>query len=104
MERPTQINAIDDIPDAKKCDRESFAGKIEFRNVWFRYPTRLQEWIFRGLNLTIEPNDTIAIVGESGAGKSTFINLIMRFYDPEFGEILVNGVNIKDYDIRDLRR
>ena len=85
MDRPTQINAIDDIPDAKKCDRESFAGQIEFRNVWFRYPTRLEEWVFRGLNLTIEPNDTIAIVGESGSGKSTFINLVMRFYDPEFG-------------------
>jgi len=53
MEKPTQINAIDDIPGSIKCDRESFAGKIEFRNVWFRYPTRLQEWIFRGLNLTI---------------------------------------------------
>ena len=104
MDRPTKINAIDDIPDAKKCNRESFAGQIEFRNVWFRYPTRLEEWVFRGLNLTIEPNDTIAIVGESGSGKSTFINLVMRFYDPEFGDILINGVNIKDYDIRDLRR
>ena len=83
---------------------DMFTGKIEFKGVWFRYPTRLHEWVFKGLDLTIEPNDTIAIVGESGQGKSTFINLVMRFYDPEFGEILIDGVDIKSYDIRELRR
>ena len=45
---------------------ETFAGKIEFKDVWFRYPTRLQQWVFKGLNLTINPNDNIAVVGESG--------------------------------------
>lgn len=50
------------------------------------------------------PNEVVAIVGESGAGKSTFINLLMRFYDPEFGEVLVDDVPIKEYNIYDLRR
>ena len=104
IDKPPQIDAVN--VDEEKVQKlpEVFTGKIEFKGVWFRYPTRLHEWVFKGLDLTIEPNDTIAIVGESGQGKSTFINLVMRFYDPEFGEILIDGVNIKNYDIRELRR
>jgi ABC-type multidrug transport system fused ATPase/permease subunit len=71
--------------------------------VWFRYPSRKNEWVFKGLNLTINPNESVAIVGESGCGKSTLINLILRFYDPTFGDILIDGVNIKNYNLRDLR-
>jgi len=67
---------------------------IEFKDVWFRYPLRPKHWVFRGLNLKIYPKDSIAIVGESGQGKSTFINLLMRFYDVDFGEILIDGINI----------
>ena len=63
----------------------SLSGKIEFRDVWFRYPTRREQWVFKGLNLTINPDEIVAVVGESGAGKSTFISLVMRFYDPERG-------------------
>ena len=104
IDKPPIIDAVN--VDEKQVQKlpEQFTGKIEFRGVWFRYPTRLHEWVFKGLDLTIEPNDTIAIVGESGQGKSTFINLVMRFYDPEFGEILIDGVDIKSYDIRELRR
>ena len=83
IDKPSEIDAVNvDETNAKKINMEEFFGKIEFKDVWFRYPTRLHEWVFKGLNLTIEPNDTIAIVGESGQGKSTFINLVMRFYDP----------------------
>ena len=71
-----------------------FKGRIEFRDVWFRYPTRRDQWIFKGLNLVIEPNEKIAIVGESGQGKSTMIQLLMRFYDPDFGLILIDGKKI----------
>ena len=60
--------------------------------------------MFKGLNLTIEANDTIAIVGESGQGKSTFINLVMRFYDPEFGQVLIDGVDVREMDVRQLRQ
>ena len=67
--------------------------------MWFRYPTSRNQWIFKGLNLKINPKESVAIVGESGCGKSTIVNLILRFYDPEYGEILLDGVNIKDYNI-----
>lgn len=67
--------------------------------MWFRYPTRRDQWIFKGLNLKINPRDNIAIVGESGQGKSTLISLIMRFYDPDFGTVLVDGVDVKQYNI-----
>jgi len=79
-------------------------GKIEFKNVWFRYPTRKEDFVHRGLNITINPGDHVALVGESGCGKSTFVNLLMRFYDVDAGEILLDGVNIKDINLHDLRR
>ena len=67
VDRPTEIDAIDvDEDNCTKIEKSYFQGKIEFKDVWFRYPSRLQEWVFKGLNLTIHPNDTIAIVGESG--------------------------------------
>lgn len=56
------------------------------------------------MNLRIEPNETVALVGESGCGKSTFVNLLMRFYDVDFGEILIDGKNIKDYNLHSLRQ
>jgi len=79
-------------------------GKIEFRDVWFRYPTRKADWVLRGLNLVINPNERVALVGESGCGKSTFVSLLMRFYDVDSGEILIDDVNIKDYNLHDLRK
>ena len=79
-------------------------GKIEFRNVWFRYPTRREDFVHRGLNILINPGESVALVGESGCGKSTFVNLMMRFYDVDEGEILLDDVNIKDINLHDLRR
>jgi ABC-type multidrug transport system fused ATPase/permease subunit len=72
--------------------------------VWFRYPSRKNDWVLKGLNLKIHPNETVALVGESGCGKSTTVALLFRFYDIDHGEILVDGRNIKDYNIADLRR
>ena len=100
----SKINPVDIDDKFKKIDPNKFQGEMEFKNVWFRYPTRKNEWVLKGLNLRIHKNESVAIVGESGSGKSTLVNLILRFYDPDFGEILVDGVNIKDYNIRDLRR
>ena len=77
-----------------------FKGKIEFHNVWFRYPTRKNDWVLRGLNLEISPNETVALVGESGCGKSTLVSLLMRFYYVDFGSITIDGVDIKDYNLR----
>jgi ABC-type multidrug transport system fused ATPase/permease subunit len=71
--------------------------------VWFRYPTRPKQWVLRGLNLTINPKDNIALVGESGQGKSTIVLLLLRFYEAEFGEILLDGVDIRKYNLRQYR-
>lgn len=94
IDLPSQINAVADSKSNKVQIPENFKGEIEFRDVWFRYPTRKQEWVLRGLNLIIKPKETVALVGESGCGKSTIVGLIMRFYDADFGTILVDGINI----------
>ena len=75
---------------------------IEFRNVSFTYPDA-KEATLKSLNLRVNKGETIAIVGKNGAGKSTFVKLLLRFYDADNGEILYNGVNIKEYDIASLR-
>ena len=84
-------------------DEQPFKGKIEFEDLWFRYPSRPDQWVLKNFNLTIFPKESVAIVGESGQGKSTLISLIMRFYDPDFGRILVDGVDIKQWNICELR-
>lgn len=83
---------------------KQFRGEIEFKDVWFRYPARLQQWVFKGLNLKINAKDNIAVVGESGQGKSTFIALVMRFYDPEFGQVLIDGVDARLLNVNSLRK
>lgn len=79
---------------------KTFVGEIEFHNVWFRYPTRKNDWVLKGLNLKIKPNETVALVGESGCGKSTLVSLIMRFYDADYGQITIDGIDIKKYNLR----
>lgn len=96
---PTKINAVD-IPEEAVSIPPTFKGEIEFKDVWFRYPTRKNEWVFKGLNLKIHPNESVAVVGESGCGKSTLVNLLLRFYDPDNGEILIDGINIKKYNLK----
>lgn len=78
-------------------------GKIEFKNVKFRYKGSTS-YVFRNLNFTINPGEQVAFVGASGAGKSTIISLIERFYDVTDGQILIDDVNIKDYNLIDLRK
>lgn len=64
---------------------ENILGHIQFIDVWFRYPQRKDDFVLKGLNIEINPKETVALVGESGCGKSTFVNLLMRFYDVDFG-------------------
>lgn len=106
VEAPSEINAVKIAEEGqhKKIEFETFQGHIELRNVWFRYPTRREDFVLRGLNLVINPNESVALVGESGCGKSTVVNLLMRFYDVDHGEVLLDGVNIKEYDLHDLRQ
>ncbi|XP_051122621.1 putative multidrug resistance protein [Andrographis paniculata] len=83
--------------------RKGLKGKIEINGVHFSYPTRPEQMILQGLNLNIEPGMTMAIVGQSGSGKSTIIALIERFYDPIRGSVLIDGRDIRSYNLRDLR-
>jgi ATP-binding cassette subfamily B (MDR/TAP) protein 1 len=82
---------------------DDIRGDVEFRDVYFSYPTRPDEKIFRGFSLTIPSGTTVALVGQSGSGKSTVISLIERFYDPEAGDVLIDGVNLKEFQLRWIR-
>ena len=77
-------------------------GRIEFKNVWFAYVG--EDWVLKDISFIIEPGQAVAFIGATGAGKTSIINLITRFYDIQRGEILVDGVNIKDYDKFELRK
>jgi len=91
-----------DIDDPNQTVRTPIKGNIEFKNVWFKYPSR-EKQIFQNFNLKIEASKKVALVGPSGCGKSTILALIQRFYDVDQGEILIDGVNIKKYDLKHLR-
>lgn len=103
MERINQILnadvAIKSKPDAKKIS--SFEHSIEFRHVSFKYEN---QWVLRDINLVVPKGKTIAIVGQSGSGKSTLVDLIPRYYDTVEGEVLIDGVNVRDLDIHSLRQ
>ncbi len=89
---------VDDNPNGKQLD--SFNDKIEFRNVRFAYDDAV---ILDNINLTIEKGKTVALVGSSGAGKSTLADLVPRFHDVTAGEVLIDGINIKDYSLYSVR-
>lgn len=103
MERIDKILQAENVIKEKNNPKHisEFCEKIEFRNVSFKYD---QKWILRNINLTIEKGKTIALVGQSGGGKSTLVDLIPRYYDVQEGEILIDGINIRDLGIRDLRQ
>jgi ATP-binding cassette subfamily B protein len=77
---------------------------VEFEDVWFAYGNaEPQQWVLRGVSFRAEPGQTIALVGHTGAGKTTVVSLLMRFYDPQRGRILVDGIDIREMSIADLR-
>ena len=87
----------------KEGDNVPELGVLEFNNVNFGFPGENQPRILEGINLRLEPGDTLGIVGPQGSGKSTLAQLIPRFYDPTSGDIRFNGVDIRDYKLNSLR-
>lgn len=81
---------------------QDIGGKIEFKNVWFAYKD--DDYVLKGLSFVIEKGKTVAIIGATGAGKSSIINLLSRFYEINKGEILIDDVNVKDYKLDELRK
>jgi ATP-binding cassette subfamily B protein len=79
------------------------AGEVRLDHVFFRYPSRVETPVLRGVSLEARPGQRIALVGPSGAGKSTIVSLLLRFYDPESGHILIDGREARDYDLHELR-
>ena len=103
MERVDKILKAEDSIKEKQnpVHIKAFEHQIEFRHVSFRYG---EQWVLKDINLIIEKGKTVALVGQSGSGKSTLVDLIPRYYDVQEGEILIDGVNVKDLGIHDLRQ
>ncbi len=103
LDEPASVSSP---PDAVRLEYPR--GEIEFRNVWFSYrpiPNPGEDdWVLRDVSFRVEPGQTLAIVGHTGAGKSTLISLLLRFYDVQRGQILLDGIDIRKINLQDLRR
>ena len=101
-----RVFAVLDLPEEKVREGQkelvNFKGKIEFQNVCFRYPSR-QRIVLKDINLTVNKSEVVAIVGMSGAGKTTLVDLLFRFFDVTSGKILIDGENIQNFKLSSLR-
>ncbi|KAG2407374.1 ABC transporter B family member 11 [Vigna angularis] len=100
IKRKPEIDAY----DTTGRQLEDIGGHIELREVYFSYPTRPDELIFNGFSLSVPSGTTTALVGESGSGKSTVVSLIERFYDPQAGEVLIDSINLKEFQLKWIRQ
>jgi ATP-binding cassette subfamily B protein len=94
-----------DLSDDESIEKEKLVteGRVEFKNVYYRYYKDNKEWVLDNINLSIPAGSTVGIIGSTGCGKTTLISMIPRLYDVDEGEVLVDGVNVKDYSIKNLR-
>ena len=97
----TDIDLNDDA--AKEKERKVESGKIEFRKVGFRYYKKHKHNVLQDISFTAEPGEVVGIIGSTGSGKSSLVQLIPRLYDCDEGEVLVDGVNVRDYSLENLR-
>lgn len=95
------IDTDESLPEAKNPKPLAMKGVVEFRNVWFAYND--EDWILKNVSFTVPQGKKIAIVGATGSGKSTIINLLFRFYDIQKGDVFVDGINVQDVNLKDLR-
>ncbi|HVS82595.1 MAG TPA: ABC transporter ATP-binding protein [Pyrinomonadaceae bacterium] len=96
LDLPIQITT-----PAQPLKRGRAEGRIEFQNVWFAYNN--DEWVLKDVSFTVSPGQSVALVGHTGSGKTTITNLLMRFYDVQKGRILLDGVDVRDWDLQSLR-
>lgn len=96
LDRDTDVTSP---AEPKKAGKSS--GRIEFRNVWFAYKD--EDWVLKDVSFTAEAGESIALVGHTGSGKTTITNLIMRFYDVQKGSVLIDGVDVREWDLQALR-
>ncbi len=102
------FNLLDERPSVRSPEQPAAlaatrsAGRIEFRNVWFAY--KEEDWVLKDVSFTVEPGQSVGVVGHTGAGKTTLTNLLLRFYDIQKGQILLDGVDVREYDLDVLRR
>ncbi|GLB32432.1 ABC transporter ATP-binding protein [Lacrimispora amygdalina] len=97
----TEIDLTDEQASEKSA--QIAAGKVEFKNVCFQYTKGTEDLVLDHINFTANPGETIGIIGATGSGKTSLVQLIPRLYDADEGEVLVDGINVKDYSIRNLR-
>ena len=105
------FDVLDTEPEIRSKENalspKQFNGKIEFKNVWFSYKKENideSDYVLKNISFTVKPGEHLAIVGHTGAGKSTIINLINRFYDIQKGQILIDGIDVRDWDLKSLRK
>ncbi len=96
IQRKTPIDATSEL--GQKLDKVD--GRLEFKNIQFKYPNRQNITVVNDLSLTVNPGETIALVGQSGCGKSTLIQLAERFYDPVEGQVCLDGVDLKELNVK----
>ncbi|MHA1732880.1 MAG: ABC transporter ATP-binding protein [Promethearchaeota archaeon] len=94
-------NEITEKPNARELT--NIRGEITFENVSFKYKTE-KRWALKGVNFKVEPGETVAILGATGSGKTTIVNLIPRFYDPTEGRVLIDGIDLRDINVKSLRK
>jgi len=97
----TEIDLTDE--NASQKDLTVQHGKVEFRGVHYKYYKNNEKWVLEDINLVINPGETVGIIGSTGSGKSTLVQLIPRLYDADQGEVLVDDVNVKEYSLKNLR-
>ena len=96
LDRPIAITS----PEKPRKTRRAI-GRIEFENVWFAYND--EDWVLKDVSFVVEPGQSVALVGHTGSGKTTITNLLMRFYDVQRGRVMLDGVDVRDWDLKSLR-
>ena len=97
------LESIPAIEDNDSTPETQTAGAVEFKNVSFRYPNAAGRPVLDNINLDVKPGEMVAVIGATGSGKSSLVNLIPRFYDADEGEVLIDGVNVREYELDTLR-